>query len=130
MKTYYFENLLSNLNQENNLKTLQTDELLQDLFNTEDFGYPLTINHLQWAFYGDGRFDLLKETQVNNRQEIVINHGIKDSIGELEGILAMDDTEHMAWFESLGEFHDGGDDFDYGRTYLESLLWVLKCIKE
>ena len=44
----------------------------------------------------------------------------------LEGVTDLHDDDHMELYNQYGKFHDGGDDFDYGGTYLHYLAIIIK----
>ena len=48
----------------------------------------------------------------------------------IEKIANLDEQDHMAHYEKLGLYHDGGDDFDYGGSFVSALVDLIKKAME
>lgn len=46
----------------------------------------------------------------------------------VEKLANLDDQEHMDLYDKHKKFHDGGDDFDYGGTYVSALVDIIKDV--
>ena len=44
----------------------------------------------------------------------------------IEKISALDNVDHMELYSKYGLFHDGGDDFDYGGTFVSCLVDIIR----
>ena len=70
-----------------------------------------------------GLFDSMGgHLEINFNKSIVID---EKSINILKEIAEMDDIEHIRAYEEYGLFHDGGDDFDYGGSYVAILYDII-----
>lgn len=77
----------------------------------------------------DGDLDLtILEAEggsINITEEEIIITDVEKTMGILRMITQLDDEAHMKIYKKHGVFHDGGDDLDYGGSFLCGLEEVL-----